>query len=110
MINYPVIVYIHGGKYWPVALAECAPDQPWSGPTPMANDKPEPKSESRLTNCHNNHHPKPDPEGEFRHGSKDHYSPEYLLDHGLILVTINYRLGVLGECCSSFILSQVPLG
>jgi hypothetical protein len=35
--------------------------------------------------------------GEFRHGSKDHYSPEYLLDHGLILVTINYRLGVLGK-------------
>lgn len=35
--------------------------------------------------------------GEFRHGSKDHYSPEYLLDHGIILVTINYRLGVLGE-------------
>lgn len=47
VINYPVIVYVHGG--------------------------------------------------EFRHGSKDHYSPEYLLDHGVILVTINYRLGVLGE-------------
>lgn len=38
------------------------------------------------------------PTGEFRHGSKDHYSPEYLLDHGIILVTINYRLGVLGKC------------
>ncbi|KAG9510248.1 Neuroligin-4, Y-linked [Fragariocoptes setiger] len=46
VVNYPVIVYIHGG--------------------------------------------------EFKYGSKDHYSPEYLLDHGVILVTINYRLGPLG--------------
>ncbi|XP_054159890.1 carboxylic ester hydrolase-like [Oppia nitens] len=34
--------------------------------------------------------------GEFQFGGKDFYGPQYLLDHDVILVTINYRLGVLG--------------
>lgn len=50
-------------------------------------------------------------EGQFKFGSKDHYSPEYLLDHGIILVTVNYRLGVFGKCellvaCSSCVPSS----
>lgn len=48
--------------------------------------------------------------GEFRHGSKDHYSPEYLLDHGVILVTINYRLGVLGKLAGRFAAAAHLLG
>lgn len=38
--------------------------------------------------------------GEFKWGGKDLYKPNYVLesapDPGVILVTINYRLGVLG--------------
>ena len=34
--------------------------------------------------------------GEFKFGGKDFYRPDYLLDNEVILVTINYRLGVLG--------------
>jgi len=30
------------------------------------------------------------------HGSGDEVGPSYLLDHDVILVTFNYRLGVLG--------------
>lgn len=29
-------------------------------------------------------------------GNSDIYGPDYLMDHAVILVTINYRLGVLG--------------
>ncbi len=43
--------------------------------------------------------------GEFKYGGKDLYKPDYLLENsmvgsnpGIIVVTINYRLGVLGEC------------
>lgn len=38
--------------------------------------------------------------GAFNYGSGslDFYSPDYLLDENVIVVTINYRLNVLGEC------------
>lgn len=29
-------------------------------------------------------------------GNSDMYGPEYLMDYGIVLVTFNYRLGVLG--------------
>lgn len=29
-------------------------------------------------------------------GNRDMYGPEYLMDYGIVLVTFNYRLGVLG--------------
>lgn len=35
--------------------------------------------------------------GEFKYGGKDYYQPHYLLQHDIILVVPNYRLGVLGE-------------
>lgn len=37
--------------------------------------------------------------GAFNYGSGslDFYSPDYLLDENVIVVTINYRLNVLGE-------------
>lgn len=34
--------------------------------------------------------------GAFLFGSKDQYGPAYMLDHNVILVTVNYRLGALG--------------
>ncbi|CAG2168566.1 unnamed protein product [Oppiella nova] len=34
--------------------------------------------------------------GQFQFSGKDFYPPHYLLDNDIILVTINYRLGVLG--------------
>ena len=40
--------------------------------------------------------------GEFKYGGKDLYKPDYLLNirattgHNMIVVTVNYRLGVLG--------------
>lgn len=33
----------------------------------------------------------------FGSGSLDQYSPDYLLDENVIVVTINYRLNVLGK-------------
>lgn len=46
--------------------------------------------------------------GEFKYGGKDFYKPDYLLENamigtnpGIIVVTVNYRLGVLGECLIS---------
>lgn len=37
--------------------------------------------------------------GAFHSGSSNSelYAPDYLMDHDVILVTLNYRLGVLGE-------------
>ena len=37
--------------------------------------------------------------GVFQHGSGDiaQYGPEYLLDHDVVMVTCNYRLGALGK-------------
>lgn len=41
--------------------------------------------------------------GEFKYGGKDLYKPDYLLSaganagHNMIVVTVNYRLGVLGR-------------
>lgn len=34
--------------------------------------------------------------GAFKHGSSFYYSPDFLLDHDVILVVGNYRLGALG--------------
>ncbi|XP_059619414.1 juvenile hormone esterase-like [Phlebotomus argentipes] len=34
--------------------------------------------------------------GGFRHGASSHYSPDFLLDHDIVLVVGNYRLGALG--------------
>lgn len=34
----------------------------------------------------------------FGSGSLDEYSPDYLLDENVVVVTINYRLNALGEC------------
>jgi para-nitrobenzyl esterase len=46
--------------------------------------------------------------GGFKYGGKDFYKPDYLLENsmvgtnpGIIVVTVNYRLGVLGECLIS---------
>ncbi len=46
--------------------------------------------------------------GEFKYGGKYFYKPDYLLENamigtnpGIIVVTVNYRLGVLGECLIS---------
>jgi bile salt-stimulated lipase len=36
------------------------------------------------------------PGGQFQFSGKDFYPPDYLLDNDIILVTMNYRLGVLG--------------
>lgn len=33
----------------------------------------------------------------FGHGDADVYGPEFLIQHDIILVTLNYRLGVLGK-------------
>ena len=35
--------------------------------------------------------------GAYYFGSGGEYGPNYLLNHDVVLVTINYRLGVLGE-------------
>lgn len=37
--------------------------------------------------------------GGFSHGSGDitAYGPDYLLDHDVVMVTCNYRLGALGK-------------
>lgn len=34
--------------------------------------------------------------GGFEMGSGDEYSAEYLIEYGVILVTVNYRLNVFG--------------
>lgn len=34
--------------------------------------------------------------GSFSKGTSSHYGPEFLMDKDVVLVTINYRLGVLG--------------
>lgn len=38
-------------------------------------------------------------DGIFAHGSGDtaQYGPDYLLDHDVVMVTCNYRLGALGK-------------
>jgi len=36
--------------------------------------------------------------GAFQFGSGMFYGPKYLMDHDVILVTINYRLGPMGMC------------
>jgi len=38
-------------------------------------------------------------DGVFSHGSGDtvQYGPDYLLDHDVVMVTCNYRLGALGK-------------
>ena len=35
--------------------------------------------------------------GAYYFGSGGEYGPNYLLNHDVVLVTINYRLGVLGK-------------
>lgn len=37
--------------------------------------------------------------GAYYHGAKYHYDPEFLVTHNVIVVVINYRLGVLGFLC-----------
>ncbi len=39
--------------------------------------------------------------GAFCVGSNDHrfYGPDFLIDHGVVLVAVNYRLGPLGFFC-----------
>jgi carboxylesterase type B len=41
-------------------------------------------------------------DGGFSHGSGDiaMYGPDYLLDHDVVMVTCNYRLGALGKMIS----------
>ena len=34
-------------------------------------------------------------------GDMDFFGPDYLLKHDIVLVTINYRLGIFGECILS---------
>ena len=34
--------------------------------------------------------------GAFEHGSGKNYHPEFLMDKDIVLVTLNYRLGILG--------------
>lgn len=41
--------------------------------------------------------------GGWQTGSAALYTPEYILDHDIVLVTVNYRLGVLGNFCCSLI-------
>jgi carboxylesterase type B len=36
-------------------------------------------------------------------GDTDMYGPQYLLDHDVVLVTVNYRLGIFGELHLSFL-------
>jgi len=36
--------------------------------------------------------------GAFQFGSGMFYKPKYLMDHDVIFVTINYRLGPMGMC------------
>ena len=38
--------------------------------------------------------------GALIEGSGYFYGPNYLLDHDIIIVTINYRLGVIGKSVS----------
>ena len=36
-------------------------------------------------------------EGGFIFGNSHHMGPTYLMDHNVVLVTMNYRLGALGQ-------------
>lgn len=46
--------------------------------------------------------------GSFINGSgnSDVYGPEFLITHDIVLVTINYRLGILGRIFKVFAISK----
>jgi para-nitrobenzyl esterase len=48
--------------------------------------------------------------GAFQTGESDDYGPSKLLDEGVVVVTINYRLGSLGFLASSTLAAESPEG
>jgi hypothetical protein len=49
-------------------------------------------------------------DGIFAHGSGDiaQYGPDYLLDHDVVMVTCNYRLGALGKTVIIYSTNRCP--